>query len=63
MSETFKSLSQSLAQAPQPLNNDEMEVAVIAPQCLDAATKVKLELEKIWGCERGNCRQGENAVT
>jgi hypothetical protein len=49
MSETFKSLSQSLAQTPQPLNKDEMEVAVIAAQCLDAATKLKLELDKIWG--------------
>ena len=57
MSGVFERLSQSLAKAPQPLNKDEMEVAVIGAQCLDAATELKLELDKIWdGSTKGSFR-------
>lgn len=46
MPEAFESLSQSLARAPQPLKNDEMEMAVIAAQCLAAAAE--LQHHRLW---------------
>ncbi|KAK4152968.1 hypothetical protein C8A00DRAFT_34300 [Chaetomidium leptoderma] len=48
MSNAFKTLAQSLGQATRPLNKDEMEMAVIAEQCLDAAVALKAEVDKIW---------------
>jgi hypothetical protein len=56
MSEAFEALSQSLEQAPKPLNKDDAEMADIAAQCLAAATALKVELDKIWDGTKGSYR-------
>lgn len=49
LSDAFETLNQSLLQAPRPLNKDETDMVDIAGQCLDAATNLKAELDKICG--------------
>jgi hypothetical protein len=45
MSEAFESLARSLAQAPQPLTKEEIEIAVITAQYLTAAAELKVEFD------------------
>src|SRR5690242_15726811 len=59
MSNAFEALTQSLEQAPKPLNKDEIELVKIAQQCRDAAAALKAEVDKMWG---GNTKTSRTAA-